>query len=99
MLAVGKLGTKDDLPLLEKYAKDETQCAVFLHDPPAKPGQPVLRLPRPAIEGQDTTTQLRDVSAAMRLHLLGQDPHEFGFYWSWPNGTKPESRTRWARSI
>jgi hypothetical protein len=86
MLAVGKLGTKDDLPLLERYAEDETRCAAFLHDPPPKPGQPRFLLPRLPVEGQDTTTQLRDVSAAMRLHLRGQNPEEFGFYWRWPNG-------------
>jgi hypothetical protein len=86
MLAIGKLGTKDDLLLLERFANDETRCAAFLHDPPPKPGQPAFHLIRPPIEGQDTTTQLRDVSAAMRLHRLGQKPEEFGFHWSWPYG-------------
>ena len=86
MLVVGKLGARDDLPLLERYAKDETHCATFLHDPPPKPGQPVLHLIRRPIEGQDTTSQLRDVSAAMRLHLSDQKPQEFGFYWKWPFG-------------
>jgi RNA polymerase sigma factor (sigma-70 family) len=86
LLVVGKLGTKDDLPLLERYAKDETGCAVFLNDPPEKPGQPVIRLRRLPVEGQDATTQLRDASAAMRLHLLGQNSDDFGFYWRWPHG-------------
>ena len=87
ILAVGKLGTKDDLPLLEMHTANGTQSGVFLHDPPAKPGEPVFRIPRwLPVEGQDTTTQLRDVSAAMRLHLLGQDPDDFGFYWRWPHG-------------
>ncbi len=88
MLAIGKLGTKDDLALLERYANDETQCALFLHDPLPKPGEPALRLIRPPKEGQDTTTQLRDVSAAMRLQMVGQKPEEFGFYWSWPFGAE-----------
>jgi RNA polymerase sigma factor (sigma-70 family) len=86
LLVVGKLGTKDDLPLLERYAKDGAECARFLNDPPTKPGEPRILLPRLPVEGQDATTQLRDVSAAMRLHLLGQKPEEFGFYWRWPNG-------------
>ncbi|HVL14983.1 MAG TPA: hypothetical protein VM529_20600, partial [Gemmata sp.] len=94
MLVVGKLGTKDDLPLLERYAKDGTECARFLNDPPPKPGQPHLRLPRPPVEGQDATTQLRDVSVAMRLHLLGQKPDDFGFYWDWPNGPEAGRRNR-----
>ena len=83
---IGKLGTKDDLLLLEQYAKDETQCARFLHDPPPKPGEPAFRIIRPPIEGRDTTTQLRDIAVAMRLHRLGQKPEEFGFHWSWPYG-------------
>ena len=35
---------------------------------------------------RDTTTQLRDIAVAMRLHRLGQKPEEFGFNWSWPYG-------------
>jgi hypothetical protein len=85
LLVVGKFGSKDDLPLLETRAASDVRCAVVLHDPPPKAGEPVLRLIRSPIEGQDTTTQLRDVSAAMRLHLLGQNPDDFGFYWRWPN--------------
>lgn len=84
MLLLGKLGSKDDLPLLEKFATNEDRCAVVLIDPPPKPGQPVFRLYRLPIEGQDVTTQLRDVSVAMRLHLLGQNPDDFGFYWQHP---------------
>ncbi|MBP3954735.1 sigma-70 family RNA polymerase sigma factor [Gemmata sp. G18] len=86
ILAVGKLGTKDDLPLLEAHAANGAQSGVFLHDPPTKPGEPVFRIYRTPVEGQDTTTQLRDVATAMRLHLLGQDPDDFGFYWRWPHG-------------
>ena len=88
LLTIGKLGTKEDLSLLEKYETNETQCAAFLHDPPPKPGQPAFHLIRPPIEGQDTTTQLRDVSVAMRLHRLGQKAEDFGFHWSWPYGTE-----------
>jgi hypothetical protein len=84
MLVVGKLGAKDDLPLLERYAKDQGVCARVLNDPPPKPGEPRLHLIRPPIEGQDATAQLRDVSAVMRLHLSGQKPHEFGFHWGRP---------------
>lgn len=87
MLVIGKLGSKDDLPLLEKFATSKDVCAVCLNDPPPKPGEPVIRLYRLPIEGQDTTGQLRDVSAAMRLHLLGQDPDQYGFYWQHPNVT------------
>ncbi|MFL5340378.1 MAG: RNA polymerase sigma factor [Gemmataceae bacterium] len=90
LLVVGKFGSKDDLPLLEKHAASDVRCAVILHDPPPKAGVPVHRIIRMPIEGQDTTTQLRDVSATMRLHLLGQNPDDSGFYWRWPND--PDAR-------
>ncbi|AMV27256.1 ECF RNA polymerase sigma factor SigE [Gemmata sp. SH-PL17] len=92
ILVVGKLGSKDDLPLLEVHSANDTQCGVFLHDPPEKPGEPVFRIYRLAIEGQDTTIQVRDVSTAMRLHLLGQNPDDFGFYWRWPHGSDAGKR-------
>jgi hypothetical protein len=41
----------------------------------------VLRLPRPPIEGQNATIQLRDLFAAMQLILFGTDPDDYGFYW------------------
>jgi RNA polymerase sigma factor (sigma-70 family) len=85
MLVVGKLGSKDDLPLLEKYAADEGHCAAFLNDPPLKPGEPRFLLLRLPVEGQDATAQLRDVSAAMRLRLLGENPDDYGFHWRWPH--------------
>ena len=98
MLVIGKLGSKDDLPLLEKFATNEDHCATVLNDPPPKAGEPVFHLIRIAKEGQDATGQLRDVSVAMRLHLLGQNPDEYGFYWQNPYSTekkepvKPEDR-------
>jgi RNA polymerase sigma factor (sigma-70 family) len=97
MLVVGKLGSKDDLPLLEKYAANDAVCSVFLKDPPPEPGQPIVRLPRPPKDGQDITAQLRDVSATMRLHLLGENPDAFGFFWPFPSETDrkpvpPEAR-------
>jgi hypothetical protein len=84
MLVIGKLGSKDDVPLLEKHATNEDQCFACLNDPPEEPGQPRPLLIRWPKEGQDATGQLRDVSAAMRLHLLGQNPDDFGFYWQYP---------------
>jgi hypothetical protein len=86
MLVIGKLGSKDELPLLERYADDRRECARFLNDPPSKPGEPVMQIYRLPIDGQDAIAQLRDVSAAMRLHLLGQKPEQFGFYWTSPFG-------------
>jgi RNA polymerase sigma factor (sigma-70 family) len=79
MLVVGRLGSRYDLPLVERYAGDTTRCVYTLNDPPSDEPRPLL--PRPPIEGRDATTQLRDVSAAMRLHLRGQDPNDYGFYW------------------
>jgi|GEM_PF-3477493 len=87
MLVIGKLGSKDDLPLLEKFATNEDVCAVCLIDPPLEPGEPHVLLQRPPKDGQDATGQLRDVSAAMRLHLLGENPDAFGFYWQPPGTT------------
>jgi HEAT repeat protein len=87
MIVIGKLGSKDDLPLLEKYATNGERCSVCLIDPPPKPGEPVFRLYRFPKDGQDATGQLRDVSAAMRLHLLGENPDDFGFYWRYPDDT------------
>jgi hypothetical protein len=46
------------------------------------------------VEGQDATAQLRDVSAAMHLHLLGQNPEEYGFYWRWPHGSDAGKLTK-----
>jgi hypothetical protein len=95
MLVIGKLGSKGDLPLLEKYAANADHCSTVLNDPPPEPGQPQIWLRRLPKDGQDATGQLRDVSVAMRLHLLGQNPDEFGFYWQNPHSTekkKPVAR-------
>jgi hypothetical protein len=81
MFVVGKFGSKRDLPLLERYATDITRAGVVLNDPPEKPGVPKLVLLRSPVEGQDVTTQLRDVSIAMQLQLLGKPASEFGFDW------------------
>ncbi len=97
MLLLGKLGSKDDLPLLESRAASEDVCAVSLIDPQPEPGKPRILLPRWPKDGRDATAQLRDVSAAMRLHLIGADPDAFRFYWHYPWETdrkpvKPEDR-------
>jgi len=65
ILALGKLGDKSDLPLLEKPLKDKTVCA-----------RHVRRSGKSRVTYE---THISDVALAVSMHLHGEDPKKHGF--------------------
>ncbi|MEX2113275.1 MAG: hypothetical protein WD845_08825 [Pirellulales bacterium] len=62
LLAVGRFGDKDDLPLVEDFLADSNTCsAIQLSDPP-----------------RQVDVQVRDIALGVAIHLSGQQPTEFG---------------------
>ncbi len=65
LLALAKLGSKEDLPLVEKNLDDKTPCSSM----PIRQGDKKIVY----------QTQIRDVALAAAIHLHGQDLKKFGF--------------------
>jgi len=65
ILAIAKLGSADEIPLLEKHLDDKTPCSTHRVK---KNNKTVLY-----------QTQVRDVALAGLLHLSGEDPKKYGF--------------------
>jgi hypothetical protein len=65
MLALAKLGTKEDVPLLEKFMDDASPCGA-------------MTVPK-GNERVMLQTQLRDVALATVIHLSGEEVKGFGF--------------------
>jgi hypothetical protein len=63
MCCVGTLGSKEHLPVLEPFLKDDTQVQPFF----ARGG------------GQRGEVKVRDVALAMTIHLSGKNPKDYGF--------------------
>jgi hypothetical protein len=62
LLAVGRFGDKEDLPLVEPFLKDSATCgAIQLSDPP-----------------RQVDVQVRDIALGVAIHLSGQTAAEFG---------------------
>jgi hypothetical protein len=78
LAVIGKLGTKEDIPFLAKFADDRTHATGFYVD---YPGDTEPR--RKFRPGKDCATQMRDMAVAMMLVLSGQTREqldEFGFF-------------------
>jgi RNA polymerase sigma factor (sigma-70 family) len=78
LAVIGKLGTKEDIPFLAKFADDRTEATGFYVDYPGD-NEPRGEF-RP---GKDCATQMRDTAVAMTLVLSGQTREqldEFGFF-------------------
>jgi hypothetical protein len=65
LLGLAKLGSKEDMPLVEKNLDDKTPCSSM----PVRQGDKKIVY----------QTQIRDVALAAAIHLHGQDPKKFGF--------------------
>ncbi len=61
MLAIAKLGGKEDIDYLRTYFDDETEVSL------------------PTVQGDQFSTQLKDVALVAVLHLSGENPKEFGY--------------------
>ena len=61
LLAIGRFGDREHLPVVEKYLRDSTTCgAVQLSKPP-----------------RQVSVQLRDVALAVAIHLAEQDADDY----------------------
>jgi len=61
MLAIAKLGDKEDIEYLQQYLDDQTEVSL------------------PTVQGDQFSTQLKDVALVAVLHLSGENPKEFGY--------------------
>ena len=62
LLALGRFGGKEHLPVVEKYLADITNCgAIQINNPP-----------------RQVDVQMRDVALAVVIHLTDQQPKDFG---------------------
>ncbi len=77
LLGIGKYGSKDDLPLVQKHFDDGAQVSAVIREKPGeqRPGYAV------PIDGKDVTTTVGDVALTMAIQLRGGDPRGFGFLW------------------
>jgi RNA polymerase sigma factor (sigma-70 family) len=76
---VARAGTREDLPLFEKYFKDESVIATFeLED---------------GKTGEKGAAQLRDVAFGLTLVLCGEDPAKYGFVIAGRRWTQTYART------
>ena len=85
LVAIGKCGTKADLPFLAGYADDRRDAGGAIVNYPGDEANPPLKF-RP---GKDQSSQMRDLAVAMMLVLNGatrEQLDEFGFFVSryWP---------------
>jgi RNA polymerase sigma factor (sigma-70 family) len=79
LAAIGKCGTKDDLPFLAKYADDRRVTMRVYMNYPGDEADP----PREFRPEKDQAVQLRDVAVVMMLVLNGmtrEQLDEFGFF-------------------
>jgi len=66
---VGKYGTKDDVPLLARFASDATVAVHIVPDKGlVKPGTVA------PVDGRDSTEEVRDAALAMMIALQGGEP-------------------------
>ena len=63
MCCVGTLGSKEHLPILEPFLKDNTQVQPFFARGGAQQGE----------------VKVKDVALAMTIHLNGKNPKDYGF--------------------
>ncbi len=77
LLLIGKYGSKDDLPLVQKHLDDGVQVSAVIREKPGefRPGYAV------PIDGKDVTVTVGDVALAIAIQLRGGDPRGFGFLW------------------
>ena len=62
LLALGRFGSKEQLPMVEKYLSDSTTCGTIqLGSPP-----------------RQVDVQMRDVALAVSIHLTAQEPAAYG---------------------
>lgn len=69
LISVGRFGGKEDRPLLEAHLKNNTVCHTWSN---------------PAFKNL-IKTEIRDVALVMLLHVLGQEPKDYGFVLLQPN--------------
>lgn len=61
MLAIAKLGGKEDIEYLSKYFDNDTEVSL------------------PTVQGDQFTTQMKDVALVAVLHLSGENPKDYGY--------------------